>query len=368
VLQQLGAQRFAQELGAAGFRSVWERRRKLGLSMILGGCTVRLEELCVLYSALSNGGAAQGMRWMPVPLGSRDTATVRVLSPAAAWMVSHTLCELARPDMPLLSDAARNVPKIAWKTGTSYGRKDAWSVGYNGRYTIGVWLGNFNGRGITSLSGAATATPLLFRLFNALDRNAGAEWLQAPMELQTRFVCRYSGLLPADSCTEQVLDYYIPGASAAKRCNHQREVWVSADGTFSYCTSCLPASGYAVKTMRDVAPELAAYYESRQMPYERIPPHNPECGRVFEGQPPRITTLQPGVSYLILDRGKQGLQLGCQAASDVRTVYWYINDQFYKSAPAGEKLLFLPEGNVVKVSCTDDKGRNSDLEVKVKFL
>ncbi len=365
VLQQLSVQRFAQELGNAGFRSVREQRRRLGLSMILGGCTVRLEELCVLYAALANGGRAQSLRWTP---GKPDTNTVRVLSPAAAWMVSHTLCELARPDMPQLADAARNVPRIAWKTGTSYGRKDAWSVGYNGRYTIGVWLGNFNGRGVASLSGAATATPLLFRLFNAVDRDAAAEWLQAPGELQTRFVCRYTGLLPADSCGEQVMDYYIPGVSGAKRCNHQREVWLSPDGTFSYCTSCLPASGYATKMMRDIAPELAAWYESRHIPYERIPSHNPACGRVFDGQPPRITTLQGGLTYLITDRGRQGLQLGCQAASDVRTVYWYVNDRFYKAAAAGEKLLFLPEGPRLKVSCTDDKGRNSDLEVQVKFL
>lgn len=368
VLQQLGTPRFSQELGAAGFRSVWQQRRKLGLSMILGGCTVRLEELCVLFSAFANGGTTHGLRWTPVSAPLPDSSAVRVLSPAAAWMVSHTLCELARPDMPQLADAARGVPKIAWKTGTSYGRKDAWSIGYNGRYTIGVWLGNFNGRGITSLSGAATATPLLFRLFNAVDPAAGNEWLTAPADLQTRFVCRSTGLLPADSCTDQVMDYYIPGSSQAKRCNHQREVWISADGTFSYCTSCLPGTGYRTKLMRDVAPELAAWYESRLIPFERIPPHNPECGRVFDGQPPRITTLQAGVSYLITDRGKQGLQLGCQAASDVRTVYWYINDQFYKSAPATEKLLFLPEGNAIKVSCTDDKGRNSDLTVKVTFL
>jgi penicillin-binding protein 1C len=368
MLQQLTVPRFSQELGNAGFRSVWQQHKKLGMSMILGGCTVRLEELCALYSALANGGEARGLRWTPAPKGLADTNKVRVLSPSAAWMVSHTLCELARPDMPQLADAARNVPKIAWKTGTSYGRKDAWSIGYNGRYTIGVWLGNFNGRGITSLSGAATATPLLFRLFNAVDRNASAEWLRAPEDVQTRFVCRFSGMLPGDSCTEQVMDYYIPGVSNPKRCNHQREVWLSADGSFSYCTSCLPPGGYRPKIMRDISPELAAFYESKQLPYERIPPHNPSCGRVFDGQPPRITTLQHGVTYLITDRGKQGLQFGCQSASDVRTVYWYVNDRFFRSAAAGEKLLYLPESPQLKVSCTDDKGRNSDLEVKLKFL
>ncbi len=104
------------------------------------------------------------------------------------------------------------------------------------------------------------------------------------------------------------------------------------------------------------------------MSYERIPPHNPACSRLFDGQPPLINTLQPGMTYLILDKGKQGLQLGCQAASDVRKVYWYVNDRFFAASDAKGKLFFNPDGGAVKISCTDDKGRMSDIEVKVKYL
>jgi penicillin-binding protein 1C len=100
-----------------------------------------------------------------------------------------------------------------------------------------------------------------------------------------------------------------------------------------------------------------------------MPPHNPACGRLFgEGQAPIISTLQAGTTYLILDKGKQQLQLGCRAAPDVRKVYWYINDRFFAAADAKQQLFFRPEGATVKISCADDKGRVSDVEVRVKYL
>ncbi len=367
TLQQLTVPKFTQSLGAAGFYSVWQQRKKVGLSMILGGVTVRLQELTALFSSFANGGRLHALRW--TTNAPKDTGNgYMILSPPADYMVCKTLCELSRPDLPNGYDLARNVPHIAWKTGTSYGRKDAWSIGFNDRYTVGVWLGNFDGKGITSLSGAATATPLLFELFNALDRNMSTEWLVAPQEIYTRFVCKETGKIPAGFCTDQVMDYYIPGVSNTARCDHQRDVWVSADGTFSYCTSCLPAAGYATKTYPNISPELAAFYDSKNIAYQKIPPHNPACTRTFDGQPPVITSLQNSMTYLIVDKDKQQLQLSCNTANDVQQVYWYINDQFFGCAKRGEKLLFKPSGTQIKISCADDKGRVTDIVVKVKFL
>ncbi len=81
-----------------------------------------------------------------------------------------------------------------------------------------------------------------------------------------------------------------------------------------------------------------------------------------------INTLQQGMTYLIMDKGKGSLTLGCQAASDVHKVYWYVNDRYYGAADAGKQLFYTPGAGVLKVSCTDDKGRVADVEVKVKVL
>jgi penicillin-binding protein 1C len=283
-------------------------------------------------------------------------------------MLTSILLELHRPDLPNLSDQATGIPKIAWKTGTSYGRKDAWSVGYNRRYTIAVWIGNFSGQGVPDLSGATVATPLLFQLFNTIDKDAAKDWLVQPDGLAFRLVCAKTGKIPNDFCEDQVMDYYIPGVSANDRCDHMREVWVSADERYSYCTSCVPPSGYKTKLYPNIAPELADYYNMNHIDYDKIPPHNPACTRMFEGTAPAITSLVSGMTYLIMDKGKQQLQLSCTAANDVRKVYWYINNKYYASATVGQKLFFAPNSTNLKISCTDDKGRNADIEIKVRFM
>ncbi|XZF12730.1 penicillin-binding protein 1C [Chitinophagaceae bacterium MMS25-I14] len=375
TLNELGVPVFTEKMVQAGFSAIWRDRKKMGLSMILGGCGVRLDEMTTLYSSFSNDGQYIPLQWTLPDSVWHDHKKYRpvqkgfeILSPASAYMITQVLSELHRPDLPNLSEGAGNVPHIAWKTGTSYGRKDGWSIGYNKRYTIGVWTGNFSGAGVADLSGAGTATPLLFQLFNAIDRNAGKDWLQAPPDLAFRFVCAKTGKLPNECCTEQVMDYYIPGISKNDICDHMKEVWLSADEKFSYCTSCLPPAGYKTKLYPNVSPEMAAYNNTHHIVYEKIPPHNPSCTRTFEGQAPVINSLQGGLTYLITDRGKQQLQLSCATANDVQTVYWYINDHFFQMSKPGEKLFFAPEDPSVKISCTDDKGRNSNITVKIKFI
>lgn len=369
LLHTAGVKQFVTCLTTAGFTSIWNKRNKLGLSVILGGCGIRLSELTALYSSFANGGQYYAPIYtMADTEHAKKQAGVKVLSPEAAYLVSNILTELHRPDLPNLSDKAFNIPRIAWKTGTSYGRKDAWSVGYNKRYTIGVWVGNFNGTGVAGLNGAGTATPLLFRIFDAIDRNVSEQWLKAPASLQFRLVCNESGKLPNEYCNNQVMDYYIPGVSRTERCNHLVNAWLSPDEKISYCTSCLPAAGYKTKSYPNVPAELAAYFETNHISYQKLPPHNPGCSRIFEGHAPVITSLTDKLNYIIVDKESQQLQLLCTAANDVRQVYWYINDRFLGSAAPGEKLFFVPATPQIKISCTDDKGRNTDIEISVKFI
>lgn len=375
ALQRLGMDRFNEKLMQAGFVSIWQSRKKLGLSAVLGGCGVRLDEMTALYAAFANDGLYTPSRWVvpdSVWLDKKKeagtTAGVPVLSPASAYLLRQVLSELSRLDLPSLYDRAIAVPKIAWKTGTSYGRRDAWSIGYNRHYTIGVWIGNFSGEGIPDLSGAATATPLLFQLFQGIDHLPADHAPDMPSSLSFRLVCKMSGLVPGAHCMEQVMDYYIPGVSRNEACNHYREVAISADGRCSYCTSCMPVSGYKMQQYTNYSPALSAFYDSKGMAYERVPPHNPACGRLFDGEAPVIRSLTDGSTYLVTDRGKQQLELACMAAADVQTVYWYVNDRFVGASAAREHLFFVPEAQEIKVSCTDDKGRNKDIRIRVKFL
>jgi len=372
LLDKEGVGNFVTALSKAGFESVFRSRKKIGLSLILGGCGVRLDELTTLYSSFANGG-----KYFPIRFTPQDTLQqgkpvqnpgVQVLSPSAGYMLTRILSELHRPDLPNAYEEAQGIPHIAWKTGTSYGRKDAWSIGYNKRYTIGVWLGNFSGAGVQELSGANTATPLLFRLFNGLDHNSANDWLEPPKEISFRLVCAETGRVPDDFCHNQVMDYYIPGVSSNEKCDHYKEVWLSSDEKYCYCTSCLPPTGYISKLLPNVSPELASFYDAGNVAYTKLPPHNPACSRVFKGQAPIITSLTNGMTYLVENKEQQKLLLSCTAANDVHKVYWYINDKFYAATKANEKKFFSAPSQVLKISCTDDKGRNTNIEIRVKFI
>lgn len=366
LLDKVGVAQFINTLAYNGVSTVWDDKDKLGLSMILGGCTIRLDELSAIYSSYANEGKYANIKYT-----STDTITNsdrRVCSPEAAYMITNILKELHRPDLPNLSDNAVGIPKIAWKTGTSYGRKDAWSIGYNKEYTIGVWVGNFDGTGVPELNGAGSATPLLFKLFNSIASNTSEEWLDTPDGLQTRYVCKQSGLLPNSYCTEQVADLYIPGITNYTQCNHLKEVKLSAEEDFSYCTACLPANGYKIKQYPNIEGDLAAYYDLSNISYDKVPPHNPKCGRMFDGSAPTITSLTDKSTYIIVDKEQQKLQLKCTASNDVKKVYWYINDKYYTTTNVGEDAFFIPETSTIKISCADDKGRNVDINIKIQFI
>jgi penicillin-binding protein 1C len=365
TLGLLGKDRLITTLAGCGFEQVKKDQRKLGLSMILGGCGATLEELTGLYSAF----ATDGMYVLPSFLGNETTKRgYRVASPGATFMINEILSKVNRPDFPLNWQSTEHMPKISWKTGTSYGRRDAWSIGYNNKYTVGVWLGNFSGTSVESLSGANTATPLLFRIFNTIDYDSDQEWFSMPADCADRLVCSETGLAPQEFCHNIISDYYIPLVSATTACNHMREVIVSADEKLSYCRTCMPEAGIKKKLYKNYEPDMLAWFSERNVSYQKIPPHNPSCEKVFRENGPGITSPVNGSEYLLSKINPEPLQLVCNAGPDVAKVYWFINNRFYKTSNAGTRQFFIPEEGPVKISCTDDKGRNRDINIRVRYI
>jgi penicillin-binding protein 1C len=268
---------------------------------------------------------------------------------------------------------SRHLPKIAWKTGTSYGRRDAWSIGYNADYTIGVWVGNFSGQGSPALTGADVASPLLFDLFNTLAYNSPNRWAVPPATLDFRLVCAETGLVPGEHCPNQLIDYYLPGTSTARRCEHQKEALVSADGAVCYCRACVPAAGFKRQLFPNPLPEVLAFREAQGLPSTRLPPHNPACRLVRNadggaGAALAITSPLDHAEYVLDRHDKQQMLLSCAAGSEVRQVYWYVNDRFLRAAAATERVFFRPPSGAVKISCADDHGRNVDIQLQVQEL
>ncbi|GAB3895451.1 penicillin-binding protein 1C [Larkinella knui] len=372
TLQQVSTPTFLGYLKKAGFETIKKQSKGLGLSVILGGCGVTLEELTRLFAAFANGGQVGHFAFVAPDQEDRPAKKSRLISEEAAFLITNTLTQITRPDLPNNFDNSYHLPRIAWKTGTSYGRRDAWSIGYNKRYTVGVWVGNFSGEGVPELSGANIATPLLFSIFNSIDYNSTSGWFRMPKSLSMRQVCSETGDVPGEFCAHKLVDYAIPGVSPYHRCQHQKAVWTNPTGTLSYCAHCLPEatgpeSGNAVQRFYpNLAPELIAFYDSRRIPYPKIPPHNPACTRVFAQQGPQIVSPNDGSEYFINPHQPQQLQLSCQADNEVKQVYWYLNDKLYRKAAPTEGVFFSPQAGPLKISCADDKGRNTDIRISIR--
>lgn len=364
-LNQLGQDKFIHALSSCNFMQIRKDAKKLGLSMILGGCGASLFELTALYSSFASGG----VYFSPSFLINDSTAhEVRVVSEAAAFMMNETLSKINRPDFPLTWQSTEHLPKIAWKTGTSYGRRDAWSIGYNIKYTVGIWAGNFSGEGTRQLSGAEIATPLLFRIFNTLDYDSNEGWFQQPDDCDIRIVCAETGLPPSENCGDKITDYFIPSVSPTAQCGNMQEVMVSVDNSISYCKACAPETGYRKKMFRIVSPEMQLYFDEHGIAYQRIPPHNPGCEQVFKNGKPQIISPGSNFEYLISRHDPEPLKLQCRAGNDVSKVFWYVDNRFYQAVDVNTPVYFMPLEGPVKISCTDDKGRNRDVWIKVKYI
>ncbi len=373
-LRQLGKDNFVQQLAACDFQQIKKDQRKLGLSLILGGCGASLEELTALFSTFANEGVYIHPHYTQQNEGDatkKNTTPKKgkiVLSTASTFMINEILSKVNRPDFPLNWQSTEKMPKIAWKTGTSYGRRDAWSIGYNKHFTVGVWTGNFSGTGVSDLSGANIATPLLFKIFNTIDYDSDKDWFHQPEDCGIRVVCSETGLPPGEHCTNLISDYFIPLTSSTQPCNNMQEVIISADEKISYCKTCMPETGYKKKMFKIISSDMQAWMTEHKIAYEKIPPHNTDCEKIFREGAPVIVSPANKAEYFINKKEPEPLQLVCHTGNDVSKVFWYINNKFYKASEAKTKIFFIPDEGPVKISCTDDKGRNRDIWITVKYV
>lgn len=365
LLAALGDDGLYDLLRRANFSTITPEDR-YGLTIVVGGCEVNLLELSALYSSLACGG---NYTFPKLTRNQADNLTVKLVSSGAAYIITDILTGVSRPDLPACWEFT-SLPKVAWKTGTSYGHRDAWSIGYNPQYTIGVWIGNFNGVGRPGLAGTESAAPLLFDLFNKIKQKNANEWFESPPEVDSREVCALSGQIPGEYCKQLVRELYLTNASPDKVCTFHRETLVDATTGYRLPPHYASVSRNTKSIIYvKLPPRIASWYERNGRYIDRLPPILPEWQQLTPGQAPVIRSplanyeyqLRPGVS---LDFQK--ICLDAAAANDVRKLYWFIDGIFFGVVDPGGKLFYRPEPGRHQVVCQDDQGRSARVFLVVK--
>ncbi|RMH68593.1 MAG: penicillin-binding protein 1C [Gemmatimonadetes bacterium] len=358
-------------LKAAGIRTLTEPETHYGLSLILGACEVNLLEMTNLYAGLAHQGQFGEYHLLkkdPTDVQRPLTAGVE-LDPGACFILTEMLTELERPDMPATWQKTVDLPKVAWKTGTSYGHKDAWSIGYSPRYAIGVWVGNFDGQGAPELTGGEAAAPILFALFNAVAQEDQIDWFEAPPAVAQRQVCSLSGMVPHEYCPTTQTEFYLPAVSPRKPCTVHLGISVDDQTGYRLCSVCRVNRAYHRETRIELPPEVATWLERRGYPLEPLPEHLPICTAIPAGQAPIIRSPSADVDYIIrqgVDRKYQQILLEASVSNRTRKIYWFLDQELIFSGLPTEPVFITPEKGIHTLVCMDDESRRTTMTFRVK--
>ena len=347
-------------------------QEEYGLSLILGGCGINLLELTNLYAGLANMG-----EFAPYHLiVNRDTkgkkrkkaSTSRLLQPETSWIVTEMLTTLKRPDFPESFEHTGTMPRVAWKTGTSYGHRDAWSIGYSPELTIGVWIGNFNGTGAPILSGAEAAAPILFALFTALSGEKAHQWFTEPANLKTRLVCALTGLPVSPHCLTSVSDIYIPGVSAVRECHIHKSIQVDIATGERLCSSCRPGRQFREETIALWPAEVATWLNANGFAVSELPAHNADCTRPLAGTQPVILSPARDTVYKIrsnVPTEYQKIRLSASVSGDTQEIFWFLNGELIFKGQAVEPTFLTPVVGKHELTCIDGAGRSTSLPLTI---
>lgn len=354
VAAKLSNPDFYAFLKAAGVDNMLSKEH-YGLSLVLGGGEVTMEELVSLYAALANEGVLRPLRYRRDLNGG---AVNRLLSPQAAFITLDMLKDNPRPDGGFFSSFA---PPVYWKTGTSYGFRDAWAVGIFGPYVLAVWVGNFEGAGNPAFIGAQAAAPLFFRIVDAINAQnpRSIQFDRRPPPGVKRVpVCAATGDLPNEPCPVRIQTWFIPGKSPITMSRLHRAITNTKPG----CRALTGVYEYWRSDMR-------ALFEQAGLPRQQ-PKTSKGCeaGQAELDEPPVITSPLRGASYAIdSDSGTENrIAFKADVAADVTDLYWFVNNQLAGKSSPGQPFYWRPtKTGEFRVRVVDQFGRSDARGLRV---
>jgi penicillin-binding protein 1C len=340
-----------------------------GLGIVLGTAEVTMQELVELYAALANGGRVKPLRFRQADPGASG---VSILSPEASFLVLEMLRETPRPDWASVS-GSRSPKDVAWKTGTSWGFRDAWTVGVLGSSVLCVWVGDFSGASNPAFVGISAAAPLFFSIVDALRAERPGLFPRArprvPENLTKVELCALSGALPSRHCPRTKQGWFIPGRSPIDRCQVHQELAIDLRTGERVCG---PHEGPTRSEVYEVWPsELAKLFAKAGLPRRALPPPGPSClaYEQHRGRPPRITSPLASARYVLSARKTEWppLPFLAEVEGDARRVFWHVDRRFVGASAGGAPLLWRPQPGTFLVRAVDDRGRAESVTLRVEL-
>jgi penicillin-binding protein 1C len=371
LLRGYGLQRFYDLLRELGLSSLFRPAAEYGLTLVLGGAEGSLWELTGLFAGLAR--SAKGVaapffppRYLPPlpPTAGPKMETRSLLGAGACWLTLRALLEVERPEEEGAWRDYLGSKRIAWKTGTSYGFRDAWAIGVTPRYAVGVWVGNASGEGQAELKGSTVAAPVLFDVFGLLPDSA---WFAAPQrELEVVTVCARSGQLAGPNCADTTPALATAAGAKAAGCRYCRIVHLDGSGRFLASTQTQAMGELQAVRWFVLPPAMEWYYQHSHADYRRLPPWR--AGEAQAG--PARTNLslvfpEPGGRiYIPIDLdGERGRTIFRAAHRDPRTtVFWHLDGVYLGETTELHDMEARPGPGLHRLTLVDEYGEECALE------
>ncbi len=373
MLQRYGVPKFHNFLQQTGFKTITRSSSHYGLSLILGGAEATLWDVTNAYaqmgrsliphpdSKLSEKKEA-GIIMAKEEEKEEENETVRkstqknlIWDKGAVWQTFDALKEVNRPE-EIDWKSIPSMQTIAWKTGTSYGFRDAWAVGVTPRYAVGVWVGNATGEGKPGLVGAQTAGPVLFDIFNYLPASS---WFERPTGVFVDAeVCRRSGHLKGRFCEETDTILILPAGLRTEACPYHHLITLSADEKHRVYENCANTEPTLQKSWFTLPPVWEWYYKQHHPEYSPLPPFKAGCGEdTFQ---PMQFIYPPINAHIKLPKqldGSKGFMTVELAHNDPNaTLFWHLDDTYLTQTQDFHKISLQPAPGKHSLTAVDGEG------------
>lgn len=379
-LRQYSVPKFYNILQKAGMTTLDRTADNYGLSLILGGAEGKLWDISNMYlkmaqqlNLFNEEGRYFEMKEPSFILDEKnnekgDRIHTPLFSAGAIWQTFDALTNVNRPE-EIDWRSIPSIQKIAWKTGTSFGFRDGWSVGVNSKYVVGIWVGNSDGEGRPGLTGARTAGMVMFDIFNSLPKG---RWFSKPEEDLVRTeICHQSGYLRGINCPESSVDtvWISPRGRESISCPYHKLVHLSEDEQYQVFENCAGKRGIIHTSWFVLPPTWEWYYKAQNQNYRSLPPYSPECRKESNIKPMEFIYPFYNASISLpkqLDGSAGKLIFELAHRSPQHRVFWHLDGKYIGETKDFHKKEYSPERGEHRLTVVDEIGNSISTKFHIK--
>lgn len=380
LLIKYGYEKFHQKLQKMGMASLTQPASHYGLSLILGGAETTLDELTAMYAGMARSYSKFEGRpykqsdandyYFPNRYLNKETSLKQEnqgrspLSPPSLGFTFKAMQQLNRPDQEAGWEQFNSANPIAWKTGTSFGFRDAWAIGITNTHVIGVWMGNADGEGRPGLTGTQAAAPLLFQL---------ASLLPSETDFNISFgvpqkVCKQSGMRPSANCVESYFITIPEFMKSTQACTYHQILHLNQEQTLQVSSTCYDVSKIKNIPWFILPPVQSWYFQKYHPTFNKVPPFAYDCeGNEQSNLIELIYPRQFSKVYIPLEQdGNQGFAI-FEAAHQHKnvTLYWHLNDTYLGLTKDTHQMRIQSIKGIHMLTLVDDLGNEIEQQFEI---